>query len=363
MASKMSREESVQVAKDKLQESIAAGEQNNIMNRVAYLLNLYPQARDSDITLQLKYWKKYQHDIYKDGAYIEHDLYHLIRLTSIARARAKIQNEYGLFQASATVRRHRRNLEEIEIESQLSNQPGRPIINIFCDESGKNDAWLVVGGIWILNVGREEELRKYFIDIKEFLNRGRSEKQMIREFHFSAMQNLHLEAYKEFFGKALQMSDAFGFKAVIINRLNAGGRTTDDLLLDLHYQLVHLGIEHEISAGRVTLPRQINFWKDKDGASDDLTLKKLQQYFTANLTIQYTQQLTLGNLGALDSLSNYFVQIADLFTASLSRILNRPPNGSRNYKDEFAEFVLSNLGIDSSFDEPVSADFVMLHRF
>lgn len=38
--------------------------------------------------------------------------------------------------------------------------------------------------------------------------------------------------------------------------------------------------------------------------------------------------------------------MADLITGSVSRVMNRKADGARNYKDEFAEFVLSELDID-----------------
>lgn len=77
--------------------SVGSGKLDTLQERVAWILNHYPKTRDSDIALQLIYWKRFDSDIYS-GDYIDpEDLYKLTRLTSLQRARAKIQNTYKLF--------------------------------------------------------------------------------------------------------------------------------------------------------------------------------------------------------------------------------------------------------------------------
>ncbi|MDQ0200308.1 hypothetical protein [Neobacillus ginsengisoli] len=89
--------------------------------RVANILNRYPETRKSDITLQIKYWQVYSG--LKSNFVDLTKLYSLERLTSLARARAKIQNEYKLFQADIETRRRRRTLEEEEKEAQMLDKP------------------------------------------------------------------------------------------------------------------------------------------------------------------------------------------------------------------------------------------------
>jgi hypothetical protein len=83
---------------------VAAATANTLRDKVAWVLNHYPDARNSDITLQLRFWETFQPDIYTGGPIAPEDLYRLTRLTSIARERARIQNQYKLFLASPEVR-------------------------------------------------------------------------------------------------------------------------------------------------------------------------------------------------------------------------------------------------------------------
>lgn len=52
------------------------------------------------------------------------------------------------------------------------------------------------------------------------------------------------------------------------------------------------------------------------------------------------------DFNSLPSNAFLLVQVADLITGSVSRIMNRGTGAARNYKDEFAEFVLDLLDIN-----------------
>ncbi|MDQ0861599.1 hypothetical protein [Bacillus sp. V2I10] len=42
------------------------------------------------------------------------------------------------------------------------------------------------------------------------------------------------------------------------------GKSLDETIFSLYYQIVHLGLEHEEKTGRVTLPRDIYYYKDSE---------------------------------------------------------------------------------------------------
>jgi hypothetical protein len=84
-------------------ENLDGGNFKQTITKVAHILNNYPDSRDSDITLALRYWGTYQGDIF-DGEFIgKKDLFKLERQVDITRARAKIQNEYHLFMAKSEI--------------------------------------------------------------------------------------------------------------------------------------------------------------------------------------------------------------------------------------------------------------------
>ncbi len=127
---------------------IAASRPNTLVHKVGWILNNYPDARNSDITLQLRYWETFCSDQYSGGAITPDDLYQLPRLTSLTRARARIQNTLKMFLADAEVRRHRGTLSEEEREEAVAaERAAAPVYAIYVDESGKTQANLLVGGL------------------------------------------------------------------------------------------------------------------------------------------------------------------------------------------------------------------------
>jgi hypothetical protein len=53
-----------------LQASIKEGALTDLKTRVAWVLNLYPHTRNSDIALSLKYWELYQPDVYNSTSLV-----------------------------------------------------------------------------------------------------------------------------------------------------------------------------------------------------------------------------------------------------------------------------------------------------
>ncbi|KUO96952.1 DUF3800 domain-containing protein [Ferroacidibacillus organovorans] len=334
---------------------LVSGNMTNLTTRVAFILNQYPDTRNSDITLQIKYWEKFQNKLYNSGKFNVEDLYALERLTSITRARAKIQNEYKLFRPNDIIRRFRRDREECEREVQLYTRPEIPTVSIYCDESGKTSKYIMVGSVWIHDFEREAELRKHFITWKE--NRGLKSSD---EFHFTQMSRHQLPLYKDFVEEVIKISDMMSFVLVVAER--SQGNKIDDLVMELHYQLVLQGIDHEVAARRINFPRQINLFKDKEDGTDKLMVEKLRQLMVGGFNNYFQNKLQLALLDSLNSKFSVFIQIADLFTGCISRLMNQPEGN--NHKDELAEHFTKLLKIRISGSN-VSAenDLVTIHCF
>lgn len=342
--------------KERLQEALASGNLDTLISRVAFILNHYSETRNSDMALKLKYWERFQGFT---GNFVDvNRMYALERDTSIARARAKIQNEYGLFPSDDRVKHFRKDKEEVEKEIQIATKPGLPTINIYADESGKSgkDKFIVIGGLWILDKDRTEELRHHFIDWRK---KHQAEGTTIpKEFHFTKMQRQQLDIYKDLFTEAVSVSDMMGFKAVVMES-GSTKRSQDEVIYAMYYQHVHHGIEHEVSSGRITLPRRINFWKDMEEGSDRLFLNELQQHLVTNFKTYFGENVRLDNFAAVSSIANIFIQLADLFTGSVSRVLNQ--SEGKNHKDEFAQFVIDLLGLDLSDYRNQEHDVAIVH--
>ena len=263
------REQKMAKEREALEEALAISDFSTIRTRVAYILNKYPATRDSDVTLQIKYWHEFEPDILKD--FEPRQLYRGTRLTSLARARAKIQNEYGLFQAKAEVRKARRRYEEWTQEAVLVEQPAFPSISIYADESGKNKRWHIIAGVWS---GDGHELFSFsgksikWLDDHGFYSKG-------FEFHFTKVSQKYLNVYREWWDWILDNFPSIGFKAIILDSQQQHG-STQAIFHQLYPRYIVHGLRHEWKTGRVDVSQRCSIQvifdeeqKDKDAIVRD----------------------------------------------------------------------------------------------
>jgi Protein of unknown function (DUF3800) len=326
---------------DALWKAVQMGDDKHLTTRVASILNRYPETRNSDITLQIKYWQIYNN---LTSNFVDLTrLYTLERLTSISRARAKIQNEYKLFLADTEVRRRRRTLEEDEKEAQLLDKPSYGTINVFADETGKTETFVIVAGVWLLNEQLSARVQRDFIQWS-----SRKEAQGVKlpeEFHFKNLNNRNsqeLELYKEFFNLILRNGEMISFKAVAVNKSKINRIPISDLITKLFYQFIRLGVNHEISSNRIQLPKKINLTKDEEEGESALILETVKQSLEDNFKIHYEDDLKMDQLISMPSHEHIFIQFADLFVAALNRKYNNPGN---NNKDKLADYILETIRI------------------
>lgn len=316
----------------------------HLITRVAMILNRYPETRNSDILLQIKFWQIYNN---LTGKTVNLDrLFELERLTSIARARAKIQNEYKLFVADSSIKKKRKAKEDTEKDRQILDKPSLGIINLFADETGKTSDFVIVGGIWFLEPQRMAKLQQEVL----IWSRKKEEEgiKVPKEFHFKDLNNKNeqeLTLYKEFFDLILKSSDMISFKAIGVNRTKLVRTKISELINTLYYQLIRMGITHEIKNSRVELPRILNVTKDEEGGESPLVIQEMKQNLQDKFKIYYNNDLELSELVSMPSDKIISLQFADLFVASLNRKFNHREQTNNN-KDKLANYILDTLQIE-----------------
>jgi hypothetical protein len=343
-----SRAERIAREKEALLVALSAGALDTIQEKVAYVLNRFPGARDSDITLQLRYWETFE----SEGTHGEHvrkkDLYELPRLTSLARARARIQNTYNLFKASEEIQKRRGVLEEEERQRAREQQLDIASISVYLDESGKTDDQLVVGSVWFLHPPNEA---KFFLDVYRWKNDSKFD----GEFHFKSIGNTNIDKYLAFAQFLGSQTATLSFKAITLPRR---GVNPDEALAEMRYLLLTNGVHHENDTGRAVLPRALIVTKDQENESQDrLGLAALEDRLKQAAQSRFENQLTVDRVIAEDSKGNLLLQIADLFTSSLRR-LNSPGNGP---KDRFTGALLNAIGMPRGPEEELAEGDKVLH--
>ena len=160
------------------------------------------------------------------------------------------------------------------------------------------------------------------------------------EFHFKEVKPQKLEQYKIFITLFLSKFPENSFKTIIID--SKGISDKNEAIKELTYYLIKKGIEHENSTGRAPLPRRLSVFMDQDEKSKDaLKIEFIKDRLEGNKI----DGLDLGDFEAVDSKSNFYIQIIDLFTGAINRKLNSV-DGDRNVKDELADYILNLLNID-----------------
>jgi len=319
-----------------LMEKVLSGNLEQMKDKVAFILNNSSQARNSDKELSWQYWKLFESDVLVGNSITKQQFYKLTKQSSIIRCRAKIQNEYRLFQADEEVKQYRGMLDEQYREDAISDKLDNvPVYSIYIDESGKTQEYLSVGSLWSPGGSSVYSAVKAILDWKEKEN-------INYEFHFNKATKNKLDEYKQFFKLFLMHNPHVGFKTIIVS--NKGIADRHQAITDLTYHVLFKGITHEHDSGRAPLPRLMQVYIDnEEKGSDLLKLENIKERIQA----QKKEGLILGNFMALDSKKSIFIQAVDLFTASINRKLHNVGN-KPNFKDELANYILDLLNFDMS---------------
>ncbi|MBF8964301.1 DUF3800 domain-containing protein [Pontibacter sp. FD36] len=330
-----SKSERIESEKKEVISRVNSGNIEKVRDRVAFILNYSNEARNSDIDLAWLYWRTFEADKFNGTSITKEQLRSLAKIGTLSRHRAKIQNEYKLFEADYDVKQYRGVLQENNKQEAVDDKPkGIGMYSVYIDETGKNQSYLSVGSLWILEVG---SLLAY-----PELAKWKNDKQINYEFHFNALDRFRMPMFKEFFSKFLSLHPAISFKLIVVN--NKGFSDKNAAITDLTYHLLNKGVGHENDSGRAPLPRVLQVWIDEDEkGSDILKIENIKE----RIDSQRIEGLHLGEFQAVDSESNFYIQIVDLFTGAINRKLNTPP-GSNHFKDNFADFILETIGFDIS---------------
>ena len=312
--------------------ALTSGTYTTKRDRVAFLLNIYPETSKSDITLALRYWETFQPDYYNNGQIDRNNLFKLERQTIISRLRAKVQNEYELFLPDEKVVRHRRQREE-EIKGELTaDRPISNLIQVFADETRKNASFLIIGSVWFLNPSRVATFQAAVSTLAH-------EKGIRGEFHFTEAKRQHVDAYRAFIDLAAANGEYMSLKAIMTPNSGREIEACVTRLLRLH---LLKGFQHEIDSGRVAPPRRVQVTLDQGATLSALTREELRLDIDQEFKAIGGEKSELERLHEVDSKHSAAVQLADVLSGALNRRFNNQDE-QRNFKDDLADYALQKL--------------------
>jgi hypothetical protein len=332
----------LQIEAEDLKASVNSASLHDLKTRVAWTLNLHPHTRDSDISLALKYWEQFQPELFNSTSLAPKDLFKLERMTNITRVRAKIQNEYNLFTASEGIRHRRRQLEEDVSEQVVDDKPGRNLVHVFADETGKNAEHICVAAVWLLTSHAVWQLSSDILKWKT------TSPWATCELHFSDFKRGQEGALRGYLDLIEQNRQFLSFKAISLEKATTR-RPVDEVVQRLHEMMLTRGARHEVENNRIGLPHEINLTIDAEQSLDKITCADIKSRVAQEFTTMYGDRLTVGEVTATHSHRDYLVQLADVVAGAINRRKNH--RGDRGHKDEMADTIIERLDIQLEPDD------------
>lgn len=335
-SSEEEKAKNIEKEKQELLNRILSGNLYTKHDQVGFILNNHTQARNSDVELAWIYWKTFESDKFNGRYVTKENLKNLTKINSLTRSRARIQNEYKLFQADDTVKKYRGVLSEENRNEAIEEKPkDLPMYSVYLDETGKTQDYLSVGSLWVFDGFQS-------FKSSQAIKKWKEDSNIEFEFHFAEVRGHKLKTFKEFFLMFLKLNPTVSFKTIVVDR--KGIKQINQAITDLTFHLINKGINHENITGRAPLPRLLQVWLDKEEkGSDQLKIENLKE----RLNGQNNKDLFLGDFEAVDSKDNFNIQAVDLFTASINRRLHSS-GGSENPKDQLANYILALLNFDTA---------------
>lgn len=339
--------------KKELLASLSGGDFSKQKTKVAYILNLYPDSRNSDIALTIKYWETFQSDIYNPHGILPKDLFRLERMHYIVRARAKIQNEYNLFTSDTEVKRFRRKHEEEMHEAVLEDAKPRRLVHVYADETGKTQNYVVVSSVWVLT-GRAVFTVSQAIKIWQETSRWEK-----REVHFAKLGKQDLDTLKEYLGVIVKNREFLSFKSIAVERARTK-RSIEQVVEKLHENILLRGAEHEIDSNRISIPQKIEVTLDHEQSLDAFTLDELKRRINNSYAAKYGEDVEVSKIETISSRNSPLVQLSDLVAGAINRKMNNI--GEKNYKDEMADLVIHMLDLQFEHNKIEGLDVSALFK-
>ncbi|MEZ0192238.1 DUF3800 domain-containing protein [Ralstonia solanacearum] len=342
----------VQKEKAALQKSLAAGDFSTTRTRVAFILNLYKDTRNSDVTLAIKYWEQFQPELYSTHGILPQNLFKLERFHLIVRARAKIQNEYGLYLAEDAVRRHRRRNEEAMEADVIADAASRGVIQVFSDETGKTQRHVTVAAIWVLAGRAVYDVTRAVLKWKE------TSAWASREIHFARLGAKDVDVLQELLGIVVNHREFLSFKVISYDQ-EGSRRRVEDIVARLHEFMLIRGLEHEVGSARVALPLAVTVTLDEEPSLDEIARSDLKEAVERRYNELFGRRASIESVDSVRSHDSVLVQLADLVAGAVNRRLNHL--AERGVKDDMADAIVEAFGLVDR-EEDIGLDaFARLH--
>lgn len=303
--------------------------------RIAHILQRFPETRDSDTALCIRYWKMFQADVLErwDPLRLE-VLFELDRIETIGRVRRMIQNELRLFRGVEDTRRAREALQAEFHEYVAAHRDTLPEVRFYLDETGNegDKTYTGIAGVCVINWRQYE---KHYAALEQW----RQKQGWAETIHFSETGADKVERAVSLLQELQSRRAGVLFVGY---SLPSRGRTNEDLF-SLFIQLVLDSLAYLRQCGCLTENRTVRVIKEANLGFDHLFLDKMTKRLSEAIALEFPGELAVLPVEAVTKGRTVFLECADLIAGGMQR---RALSKGRNPKDRLAEAVLNVTGFE-----------------
>lgn len=319
--------------------SIAQSQLSTYEQRVARILHRYPETRDSDIALCLRYWRTFQADVIERWKPLELEiLFELDRMDTLGRTRRFVQNDLRLFRGMADTRKAREAMQ-LELHEYLSaHRDTLPEIRFYLDETGNegDKNYTGVAGVCVINWKQYE---KHHAALAQW----REKQSWAETIHFAEMGADRIDRGVSLLQQLAQRRSGVLFLGYSI----ASRGRTQEAMFSLFIQLVVDSLKHLQQQGCLSENRNVRVIKEADPGFDSIYLDTMTKCLSEAVALEFPGLLAVSPVEAVTKGRNIILECADLIAGGMQR---RALGKGRNPKDKLAEAVINVTGFEDASD-------------
>lgn len=322
-----------------LLQALADSKYATIEQRVCTILRDFPETRDSDTALLIRYWKQFQPEVLLEWDPLQLEaLFELEKVESITRARRRVQNDLELFQATPRTLALRGEAQMDFLQYLAAQREDDPEIRFFLDETGNDpqERYTGIGGFCVLD-WRQFEMQH------AALVKWRERQGWPETLHFNKLTTdmapflaLLAELKKRragllFVGYALQAR-----------------RNKQEMFFHLIAQLLVESLRRAAELGCLNVCRAVTIVKEREDGFDNLYLQELETSLHKLLAREFPGRAYLKAVTPLPKGREVLLECADIIASGMRR---REVFGGTHSKDKVAEAVMNVTGFEDGRDQ------------
>lgn len=319
--------------------SVANSQLATYEQRVARVLSRFPETRDSDIALCLRYWRIFQASVIERWNPVELEiLFELDRIDTLGRTRRFIQNDLRLYRGMEDTRKARDAMQR-ELHEYLAAHRGTlPELRFYLDETGNegDKNYTGVAGICVINWKQYEKHHAA-------LTQWRVKQGWAETVHFAETSADKVDRATSLLEQLARRRSGVLFLGYSI----ASRGRTQEAIYSLFVQLVIDSLRHLQSQGCLSENRNVRVIKEADPGFDNIYLDLMSKQLGDAVALEFPGLLAVSPVEAITKGRSVFLECADLIAGGMQR---RALGKGRNPKDRLAESVINVTGFEDLSD-------------